>query len=201
MLLLLSCLLMPTLAAQPPAPRLAVISDAPDFTLVDQDGKTVKLADFKGKVLLVSFVFTTCNGTCPATTHRMAKIHQLFKNKPGNTQLAFLTITLDPQRDTTEALRKYIRLYDLETQSLQPGDATSDLPWFRWTFLTGSAETVAKTLAAWGMWVKPAPNGQLDHPSRIFLVDRQGKIREIYNVDLLRPVDVVDDINALWREK
>jgi protein SCO1/2 len=201
MFLLLSCLLMTTPAGQPPAPRLAVIGDAPDFTLVDQDGKTVQRADFKGKVLLVSFVFTTCNGTCPATTHRLAKVHQLFKSQPGNAHLAFLTITLDPQRDTPEALRKYIQLYDLETKAPLTADATSDVPWIQWTFLTGSPEVVAKTIAAWGMWVKPAPNGQLDHPSRIFLVDRQGKIREIYNVDLLRPGDVVDDINELWREK
>ena len=40
-----------------------------------------------------------------------------------------------------------------------------------WTFLTGPTEQVDKVLAAWGMWAKPAANGQLDHPSRVFLLD------------------------------
>jgi protein SCO1/2 len=183
---LLASLLLAIPAAQPPSPRLAVIGDAPDFTLIDQDGQKVKRSDFQGDVLLVSFIFTTCNGTCPATTHRMAKVHQVLDKQlkpPSQQGVVFLSLTLDPQRDTPEAFKKYIQLYDLQTQSNQ-GQYGKQL--FRWRFLTGSPDTVAKTIAAWGMWVKPAPNGQLDHPSRIFLVDPQGKIREIYNVDLLR---------------
>lgn len=182
----LSCLLLLGQGVPPPS-RLAVIGDAPDCTLVNQDGKTVKLSDFKGKVLLVSFVFTTCNGTCPATTHRMAKVQQLLAAKGKRCAVEFVTITLDPQRDTPAALRKYIQLYDLATSSNAVG----------WTFLTGAPDNVAKVLAAWGMWTKPLPNGQLDHPSRIFLVDPRMKIREIYNVDLLRTQDVIDDILQL----
>jgi cytochrome oxidase Cu insertion factor (SCO1/SenC/PrrC family) len=51
------------------------------------------------------------------------------------------------------------------------------------------------------MWTRPGANGQLDHPSRIFLVDRRGRVREIYNVGLLRPAWVADDIELLLREK
>src|ERR1700732_1145537 len=61
--------------------RLAVIQKAPDWTLTNQDGKSVRRSDFKGQVLLVSFVFTTCNGTCPATTHRMEKVQTALKGK------------------------------------------------------------------------------------------------------------------------
>jgi protein SCO1/2 len=192
--LLLSCFLIATPGPQAPVPRLAVIRDAPDFTLVNQHGKMVKLSDFKGKVLLVSFVFTTCNGSCPATTHRMAKVEQLLSSRINfRPQVQFVSITLDPQRDTPEALRKYIQLFDLQT--------SNKAEWFGWTFVTGSLETVAKTITDWGMWVKPGPNGQLDHPSRIFLVDQNFKIREIYNVDLLRSWEVAADIEDLWGEK
>ena len=59
--------------------RLAVIQQAPDFSLTTQAGDTLGLSDLKGKVLLVSFVFTTCNGTCPATTHRMSQVQQADK--------------------------------------------------------------------------------------------------------------------------
>src|SRR5262249_20159054 len=54
--------------------RLAVIQKAPDFELMDQAGSKVRMSALGEKVLLVSFIFTTCNGTCPATTHRMAKV-------------------------------------------------------------------------------------------------------------------------------
>src|SRR6516162_7583710 len=73
------------LAAAPelggPAERLAVIQKAADFTLNTQDNKPLRFADLKGKVVLVSFIFTTCNGTCPATTHRMGQVQEALKKK------------------------------------------------------------------------------------------------------------------------
>src|SRR6266852_3648579 len=94
--------------------RLAVIRTAPDFALIRPTGQTLRRSDLKGKVLLVSFIFTTCNGTCPATTHRMSQVQQELKThglcKDECVQL--LSITLDPVRDTPEALTAYMRLYD-----------------------------------------------------------------------------------------
>jgi protein SCO1/2 len=169
--------------------RLAVIDRAPSFTLTTQDGKSLRLTDLQGKVLLVSFIFTTCNGTCPATTHRMSEVQHLLKerglDKEGRVHL--LSISLDPIRDTPEVLRGYMKLYDVDPAS--------------WTFLTGEPEHVAKVIAAWGMWARPATNGQLDHPSRIFLVDGQGRIREIYNLTFLKPAWVLKDIESLLHEE
>ena len=168
--------------------RLAVISQAADFRLINQDGQTLHLTDLKGKVLLVSFIFTTCNGTCPATTHRMSQIEQECKTRGlfKGDRLHFLSITLDPGRDTPETLRGYMRLYDIESTY--------------WTFLTGNPDRVAKAITAWGMWVRPAANGQLDHPSRIFLVDGQQRIREIYNLNFLKPAWAAADIELLLEE-
>jgi protein SCO1/2 len=168
---------------------LAVIRPAPDFRLTAQDDRPLRLSDLRGKVLLVSFVFTTCNGTCPATTHRMSKVageldrHGLLKS--GKVHL--LSITLDPVRDTPAALRGYMELYDIDPA--------------HWTFLTGEPTVVAKVHAAWGLWVKLAPMGQLDHPSRVFLVDSKGRIREIYNLDFFKPAWVAEDVRALLEEK
>jgi len=171
-------------AGQAPS-RLAVIREAPHFSLMDQAEKPVQLTALKGKVLLVSFIFTTCNGSCPATTHRMGAVQQELKSrglwKPEDVQ--FLSITLDPERDTPDALQRYMKLYDLDPAG--------------WSFLTGPPATVTATVTAWSMWVKAAANGQLDHPSRIFLVDRQLRVREIYNTELLAPGNVCDDIALL----
>jgi protein SCO1/2 len=201
-------LLVPTLCvaganqqnSQPPAPRstphaprtassrLAVIQPAPDFTLITQSGDKLSSVDLKGKILLVGFIFTTCNGTCPATTHRMSQIQDEFKTRGffKNDRVRLLSISLDPTRDTPEVLRGYMKLYD----------ANPEL----WTFLTGQADQVAGVVKSWGMWAKPAANGQLDHPSRIFLVDSQNRIREIYNLNFLKPKWVAQDVEMLLNE-
>src|SRR5947209_3104215 len=157
-------LLTAALAAGAGASRLAVIRKAPDFTLTDQDGRTVRSADLRGKVVVVSFVFTTCNGTCPATTHRMSALAQALKEQGlfKGDAVRLLSITLDPARDTPEALRRYMRLYDAEAA--------------HWGFLTGPRERVEKVIAAWGMWARPAAGGQLDHASRVFLIDARWRL-------------------------
>jgi protein SCO1/2 len=192
--MLVSALLSVAVLAGGPSPgaargsRLAVIQKAPVFSLTDQDGKAVRSADLKGKVLLVSFIFTTCNGTCPATTHRMEKVQEALRKKGllADDRVRLLSITLDPARDTPPVLRRYMQLYDVDRAS--------------WSFLTGPKDQVARTIAAWGMWVKPAANGQLDHPSRIFLVDSRGRAREIYDLSFLKPAWVVEDVELLLRE-
>jgi protein SCO1/2 len=154
--------------------------------LTTQDEKSLRLADCKGKVLLISFIFTTCNGSCPATTHRMAQTQEALNKAGIDKKVRLLSISLDPARDTPEVLRGYMKLYDVDAAN--------------WTFLTGPKERVEKTIAAWGMWVKPAPNGQLDHPSRIFLVDKRGRIREIYNLAFMKTSWVIEDIELLLKE-
>jgi protein SCO1/2 len=186
---LLSLLLSLTVAAADPSP-LAVIRPAPPFALRTQDDKPLQLRDLRGKVLLVSFIFTTCNGSCPATTSRMGTVAReleqqgLFKDD----RVRLLSITLDPKRDTPAALRRYRKLYDIEGEH-------------HWSFLTGPAATVDKVIKAWGMWVKPAANGQLDHPSRIFLVDGKGRIREVYSLEYFKPAWVLEDVRGLLKEK
>src|SRR5262249_14143574 len=182
--------LLTTLCADPaPADsRLAVIREAPAFTLTTQDDRPLKWEDLRGEVVLVSFVFTTCSGSCPATTHRMSQVAQALADKGllKDDRVRLLSITLDPARDTPEALRKYMKAYDADPA--------------HWTFLTGPREQVEKVHAAWDMWAKPAANGQLDHPSRVFLVAGHGRVREIYNLDFFKPAWVLDDVQLLLKE-
>ncbi|HZT79029.1 MAG TPA: SCO family protein [Gemmataceae bacterium] len=185
----LTLLALTTAAAAEPPSRLAVIRPAPDFALTTQDDRPLRRADLRGKVLLVSFVFTTCSGSCPATTHRMGQVQQALKERGllKGDRVRLVSITLDPARDTPEVLRNYMKLYDADPSS--------------WTFLTGPRGDVEKVIAAWGMWAKPAANGQLDHPSRVFLVDAGGRIREVYNLNFLKAPWVVEDVELLLKEK
>jgi protein SCO1/2 len=168
--------------------RLAVIQNAPEFSLTDQAGEKFSSANLRGKVWLVSFVFTTCNGSCPATTHRMEQIQEALKDKGHlkDGKVRLLSITLDPARDSPEVLRGYMKLYDADPAS--------------WSFVTGKPDEVNKVIAAWGMWAKPAANGQFDHPSRIFLVDPKGRVREIYHLGFLKPKWVLEDVELLLKE-
>jgi protein SCO1/2 len=166
--------------------RLAVIRTPSDFTLTTQDGKEFRLGDLRGKIVLVSFIFTTCNGSCPAMTHRMATVADALAKERLKDQVHLLSITLDPARDKPAVLRNYMRLYDVDDK--------------HWTFLSGSPKQIDKVLSEWGMWVRPGANGQLDHPSRIFLLDGRGRVREIYNLDFFRPAWVREDVQLLRKE-
>jgi protein SCO1 len=98
----------------------------------------------------------------------------------------FVSISLDPVRDTPEVLAQYAKIFSADTA--------------HWHFLTGPPGEVAKVIAAWGMWARVGPSGTLDHPSRIFLVDPKGREREIYNLDFLKPEAVLQDLKTLAAE-
>jgi protein SCO1/2 len=174
--------------ARADAAPLPVIRTAPPFALTTQDDRPLKLADLRGKVVLVSFIFTTCNGSCPATTARLGAVAAELKRQRllENDQVRLVSITLDPKRDTPKALRRYRKLYDIH------GD--------HWSFLTGPVADVDRVKAAWGMWAKPAKDGQLDHPSRVFLLDAQGRVREIYSLEFLKTAWVLEDVRDLVNE-
>jgi protein SCO1/2 len=189
LLMFKATILVPALLGDlPSTSRLAVIQPAPNFCLVDEVGNKLSHEDLNGKVWLVSFVFTTCTGTCPETTLRMSLVQRELGKRDllKGGQVRLLSITLDPERDRPEVLGEYAKRYGADSKV--------------WSFLTGKPAQVARVIADWGMWARPGLGGQLDHPSRIFLVDRQGQVREIYNLAFLRPRWVVDDIEVLLGE-
>jgi protein SCO1/2 len=166
---------------------LAEIGPAPEIALTDQAGRPFALSGLRGRAVLVSFVYTTCTGTCPATTFAMSRVRDaLTKAGLRGERVQFVSVSLDPGRDTPEVLGRYARLYGAEAGS--------------WHFLTGRPEQVASVLNAWGMWAKTLPGGVIDHPSRVFLVDPSGRQREIYSLETLDPATVVRDVRTVLAE-
>ena len=174
--------------ASDPGSYLADIGPAPAIDLTDAGLRPFSLESLRGKVVLVSFIYTTCNGSCPATTAGLDRVRRSLRDEGlWGQPVEFVSITLDPARDTPEALDRYARSYRAEPKS--------------WHFLTGSPERVAKVLEAWDMWAKFGPSGVIDHPSRIFLIDQKGHRREIYNLESMTPDAVVKDVKSLLAER
>ena len=166
---------------------LADIGPAPPVELVDAAGHPFALADLGGKAVLVSFIYTTCNGTCPATTATLDRARRALRDAGlWGRRVEFVSITLDSARDTPEALAAYARAYRADPRS--------------WHFLTGPPTDVARVIAAWDMWARVGPSGVIDHPSRVFLIDPRGRRREIYNLESLTPEAVLQDVKAVLAE-
>jgi protein SCO1/2 len=167
--------------------RLADIGPAPRTVLVDSKREPFDLEQLKGKVVLVSFVYTTCNGVCPLTTQALTRVQKkLEEAKLWGNSVEFVSITLDPKRDTSQVLQHYAKLLGADSPA--------------WHLLTGTPEDVSKVITAWDMWVKSDAKGVLDHPSRIFLIDARGHEREIYNLEFLKAETVLDDVRDLLKE-
>ena len=182
-----SVLIMSLVVSAPPS-RLADIGPAPATILVDSSGKPFDLASLKGKAVVVSFVYTTCNGACPATTLSLSRIQKtLEKARLWGTAVEFVSISLDPDRDTSDVLTRYAQLFHADLAN--------------WHFLTGSRSEVQSVITAWGMWARIGPAGVLDHPSRIFLLDQKGHEREIYNLEFLKEDTVLADVQWLLSER
>jgi protein SCO1/2 len=134
---------------------------APDFALRDQDGRPVSLTDLRGKTLLLDFVYTHCPGPCPILTGTHVAVQQAL---PAGLRerVRFVSISLDPARDTPEALRAYA--------SARGADLSG------WSFLTGDEDAVADVLQRYGVGAKPGKDGEIDHLVITYLIDREGRI-------------------------
>lgn len=140
-------------AYEPPEP-------APDFTLTEHTGRTVRLRDLRGRVVLLFFGYTHCPDVCPLT---LDKLHRVLDDLgAGPDRARILLVTVDPERDTPEALSRYLARF---------GAGVSGL--------TGPPETLRRLYAAYGVHAQP---GQGSHPgmmhtSAVFGIDRSGQLR------------------------
>ena len=92
---------------------LPIISRLSDFELTNQLSEPIGLADFAGKIWFADIVFTRCAGPCPAMTKRMAELQSYFAN---NENVAFVTLTTDPEFDTPEVMKKFAIKYGAQNQ-------------------------------------------------------------------------------------
>jgi protein SCO1/2 len=139
----------------------------PDFALYDQAGAVVQSARFRGKQLLINFIFTRCPDAnmCPATVMKTTQLQSLAR-EAGVNNLELVSITLDPEFDTPGVLRDYAQAHGIDTSN--------------YSFLTGPERAIKDLLQQLG--VQAFKDGPLvSHTLATVLIDEKGKI--IYRVD------------------
>ncbi len=153
------------LAAVAPARDLA-----PEFSLTSSNGSEVTLASLRGKVLLVDFIYTHCPGPCPILTGRLAQLQRELSPEL-RARVHFVSITLDPERDTSEVLAAYARARGADLAG--------------WSFLTGEPERVRDVLKRYGVFAQQSVNpGEIDHVVVTLLVDADGRVvKRLFGVE------------------
>jgi protein SCO1/2 len=153
-----------------------------DFTLTDQDGKEFRFQSLRGKVVLVTFIFTTCPDFCPLLTAKLLRVQQKLhaERKDGH---FLLTITTDPDIDKPSVLKVYGETYRVDLRS--------------WAFLTGDKKNLEKVWDTFGVKVKKLSNGQVQHTGLTVLVDRQGMQRVNYFGDRWQEKEMLKDVEML----
>ena len=188
------------LSFAPPEPgsyTLPAMGSAADGAVIDSEGNSAQLHDFLGdKPTVLSFIFTTCDDVngCPLATYVMRRVQDVLQADPATADKARLvSFSFDPIFDTPDVIAAY---------GAQFQDPEAD-----WQFLTTKgAETLDPILRAYDQWVIRDFNengeyqGTMSHILRVFLVDQDKRIRNIYSTSFLHADTVVNDVKSLIME-
>jgi protein SCO1/2 len=161
--------------------RLPTVGAAAGFTLTDQAGERVSLADLKGKVLAVTFIYDTC----PLLTAKMAIVQRKLGADFGS-RVRFVSITVEPEVDTPAVLKAYA------------GNFGADLR--GWSFLTGTSAEIKDVVRSYGAFAKRVKPGDVDHLFLTSLIDRSGMLRVQYLGYRFDAAELHRDLRALLRE-
>lgn len=169
--------------AQSPAAMHAVgTGPAPGFELTAVDGRALALEDLRGKVVVLSFAFTTCTDICPVAIYKLTWIMDELGAQFGN-DVHFVTVTVDPERDTPDVLAEYADHMGADPRG--------------WSLLTGPPNRIREVTERYGVFVRPNDAGQVEHILLTSLIDREGVIRTQYLGERFAAEEMLGDVRAL----
>jgi len=167
------------------AAPLSRIGPAPEFTLTTQEGARRSLRDFHRKVVAVTFIYASCADTCPLLTAKMVGLQAELGLEFG-TRVFFVAVTVDPDRDTPEALKRYAQAHGANLAG--------------WAFLTGTPAEIRDVTKRYGVYVRKNPKGDVDHTFLTSLIDPDGVIRVQYLGVRFDPRELLGDLQSLLGE-
>jgi protein SCO1 len=166
--------------------RLAKIGPAPAFTLTTADGGRLSLADLRGRVVAVTFIYATCADTCPLLTAKLTGLQQRLGSDFGR-RVHFVSITVDPERDTPDALRHYARAHGADPAG--------------WAFLTGSPTEIQDVARRYRVVARKTARGDVDHTFLTSIIDPRGVLRVQYMGVRFDPEEFFRDLQSVLREE
>jgi protein SCO1 len=151
----------------PPA-RLPIGADVPDFELLDSEERPTRLSEFRGKVVVLQFIYTRCPvaEACPRLAATFAALRRQL-TPAESSQVAFLSITIDPDYDTPNVLRDYASRWGVEPAKSQ-----------NWRFLTGPLDRIAPVAEGFGLVFWP-DEGAIGHTTATAFLTRNGQLGAI----------------------
>jgi len=132
-----------------------------DFALQDPDGKLRRLADFRGKVVMLFFGFTHCPDVCPTALTRAKEVKRLLGADGGRLQVIFVTV--DPERDTAALMREYTAAFDSSFLGLR-----------------ADADATKRVASEFKVFYEKVPSGSsytVNHSAFTYVFDAQGRLR------------------------
>ena len=156
---------------------------SPDFRLTDVDGHGRTLADYHGRVVVLFFGFVRCPDACPAALYKLALVMKDLGAERTRVQVLF--VTLDPQRDTPDVLRGYVRGFDPSFVAL--------------TGTVADVDAAAQRFFVQYARVRQGADYTIDHSAGLAVVDAGGRLRLLARGDASVP-DLVHDLTLLARE-
>ena len=165
-------------------------ADVPDFPLTNQDDRRISLGQYRGRALLLTFIYTRCPlpDYCILMSENFAEIERALRDRPElRERVRLLSITLDPEYDTPRVLRSYgaahTRNYDREDFA-------------RWHFATGSPQEIRDVATFFGLSYQAA-NNEVIHSLCTALISPAGKVVKIYQGNEWRAADALRDIESM----
>ncbi len=143
-------------------PALPKLAKFPAFKLNSQENQPFSEANLLGKNVVFAFFFTSCEGPCPILTAELVRLQKEFINKKD---LLFVTVSIDPQRDSPEKLKEYAQKISANLNN--------------WVFLTGDIEEITK-LSEGGLSLGLDPAGY-NHSTKVILIDKESYIRGLFD--------------------
>jgi protein SCO1 len=153
-----------------------------DYTLLDTEGRPVKLAAYRGKPLVLSLIYTSCYHTCPMTTQHLRKAVQVARQALGTDSFAVVTIGFDIAFDNPAAMGSFARQQGVTERN--------------WAFLSADAATIDALSRDIGFLFAPSPKGY-DHLIQATVVDGEGKVYQQVYGDLFPNPQFVEPLKQL----
>lgn len=172
-------------ASSAPFFDVEVNQPAAAFTLINQDGETVSLSDYRGKFVVLDFIYTSCPDVCPLLTANLRQVEEALGDRFGQ-DVHFVSITMDPEYDTPEHLKEYAQAFRSDLAS--------------WDFLTGAPEIVDQVLDDYQQTYERRGPREVDHTALTVLIDPNGMERRRYWGMAYPPDLVVEHIASVDRQ-